>query len=149
MNARRMKRAIVLGAIALSAIVAGTPVKTEPQGRWVATSTASMAITGNIEVSGDTLTFGNDEKLALTKVAERSGHWTPVGGNLPGTIYKLSPPSDPLLLNGNTLCGMKEPVTYVVLSEPYKGGLALSVFTGRDVPQGFGDNNCAAYFYER
>lgn len=142
-------RGTIWGAVALLILIAGTSARAELQGRWIATATASMAITGDITLNGGTLTFGNGAKLALTKVADGNGHWTPVGGSLPGTIYKLSPPSDPVLLNGNTLCGMKEPVTYVVLSEPYKGGLALSVFNGRDAPQGFGVNSCAAYFYER
>ena len=125
------------------------PGHAETQGRWVATSTNSIAITGDITLSGDTLTFGNGVELPLLKVSERNGRWAPVGGNLPGTIYKLSPPSDPALLNSNTLCGMKEPVTFIVLSAPYEGGLALSVFTGIKPPQGFGVNTCAAYFYER
>ena len=143
------RRIVVLSAVALSAIVAGTPASSEPQGRWVATSTASIAITGDISLDGDMLTFGNGAKLALRKVAEHNGRWSPAGGNLPGVIYKLLSSSDPLLLNGNTLCGMKEPVTYVVLSEPYEGALSMSVFTSKDVPRRFGDGSCAAYFYER
>ena len=138
-----------MGAVAFSALIAGTPARAELQGRWIATATASMAITGDISLNGDMLTFGNGATLTLTKVAERNRRWSPVGGTLPGTIYRLSPPSDPVMLNSNTLCGMKEPVTYIVLSEPYTGGLSLSVFTSKDVPQGFGDHSCAAYFYER
>lgn len=119
------------------------------QGRWVATSTASIAITGDIALNGDVLTFANGTKLPLVKVSQHNGRLSPVGGNKPGAIYQLSPPSDPALLNGNTLCGMKYPVTYIVLSKPYGGGLALSVFTSAEPPQAFGDHNCAAYFYER
>ncbi|MDP2619171.1 MAG: hypothetical protein Q8P46_03180 [Hyphomicrobiales bacterium] len=66
-----------------------------------------------------------------------------------GKVYKLTPPSDPVLLNGNTLCGMPEPVTYVVLAQSSPRSLGLTVFTGANPPQGFGDQSCAAYFYER
>lgn len=142
----RLLFSITFAALVLSAATSG---HAEPQGRWLATSTASIAITGDISLKGDTLTFGNGANLVLTKVAERNGRWSPVGGTLPGTIFKLSPPSDPVLLNGNTLCGMREPVSYIVLSEPFEGGLTLSVFTGKNTPQGFGNHTCAAYFYER
>ena len=130
-------------------VLASSPASAELAGRWTATSTASMAITGNITLSGNTLTFGNATSLELTKVAERIGRWSPVGGIQPGTIYKLTPPSDPALLNGNTLCGMKEPVTYIVLSEFSERSLSLSVFTAPNEPKHFGDHTCASYFYER
>jgi len=66
-----------------------------------------------------------------------------------GKVYKLTPPSDPVVLNGSTLCGMTEPVTYIVLSQSSPNSLGLAVYTGDRRPQGFGDDSCAAYFYER
>jgi len=43
-----------------------------------------------------------------------------------GKVYKQTPPSDPVVLNGSTLCGMTEPVTYIVLSQSSPRGRIFS-----------------------
>lgn len=133
--------------VTLAALLAAAPVHASSITTWKATSTDAMAITGNITVRGDTLTFGNGAKLSLIPVATREGMWSPLPQRRTGTIYKLDPPSDPKLLGGNTLCGMS--VTYIVLSQRDADSLSLSAFTGKKPPAGFGDHSCAAYFYER
>jgi len=136
-------------ALLLSATHLASPAEASAQGRWIATSTASLAITGDITLKGNTLTFGNGSKLALTSLGEQVGRWSPTGGTGPGTVYKLIPPSDPVLLHGNRLCGMPEPVTHLVIAHSSQRSLSLTVFVGKDAPQGFGDQSCAVYFYER
>jgi len=140
---RRYGLALVLG-IALMSGSAHAAVA----GRWTATSTASIAVTGNITVTGNTVIFGNGRRLKLIPEGIRKGVWTPTLEYLPGAIYRVSPPVDPRLLQGTTLCGW--PVTYIVLSQSSATSLALSVFHGgMTPPRGFGKGACAAYFYER
>jgi hypothetical protein len=134
-------------ALAFAFLLASDPVQAAVTGHWIATATASIAVTGNITVTGNALIFGNGKRLRLIPVGTRQGVWTPLGAGI-GTIYRISPPTDPKLLQGTTLCGW--PVTFVVLSQPTDDSLALSVFYGtKGVPQHFGDDSCAAYFYER
>lgn len=144
---KKLKCMTMLLAIVLSAIVAGTSVRTDTAVRWMATSKTAMSITGDITVSDRAVTFGNGKRLPLAPVAERKGQWTPIPGILKGKIYKLSPPADPILLHGNSLCGV--PATYVVRSQSSARALGMTVFTGANEPQGFGDHSCAVYFYER
>jgi len=138
-----------LAVMATLAFVAGTSTSQAGiTGHWTATATDSIAVTGNITVTGDALIFGNGKTLRLIPVGTRQGVWTPTLERGPGAIYRISPPSDPKLLQGTTLCGW--PVTFVVLSQPTDQSLALSVFYGtKTVPRKFGDESCAAYYYER
>jgi len=150
-NGRGIGRNYTILATVL-AFLAGLPavaVHAQVGGEWTATSTNSIAITGDIQVGENVVVFGNGTRLPLKRVEERQGQWTPVGGETTGTIYGLMPPADPVLLNGNTLCGMPEPATYIVLSQPSRGSLGLSVFTGAEPPRGSNDPVCAVYFYER
>jgi len=136
-------------AVIAAALILGTALPAASAERWTATSTTAIAITGDIEIAGDTLIFGNGARLPLTPLGDRQGRWSPVGKVTSGKVYKLTPPSDPTLLNSNQLCGMPEPVTYIVLAQSSPRSLSLTAFTGANPPQGFGDNSCAAYFYER
>lgn len=106
---------------------------------WTATSRTATAITGNITTCPGTLTFGNGKKLKLQYVGDRKGSWA-FGGADSAKIYSVSPPSDPVLLNGNTLCGEK--VHFIALSDTQDGQLGMTVF-GPDL-----SNFCAIFFYQ-
>ena len=135
-------RYILAAVLAISAARAAEPVQ-----RWTATSTTATAVTGDIALRGDTLVFGNGKTVQLKRLESRDGRWTPLPETRRGTVYKLAPPSDPTLLNGNTLCG--KPVTYVVLSQRAESRLSMTAFTGKAAPDGFGADACAVFFYER
>jgi hypothetical protein len=137
------RRLIALPLVAVAALASPDAVA---QG-WRATSTAGISITGDIRVERDAIILANSRRLRLRFVTKRKGLWSPVGDAAPGAIYRLSKPSDPHLLNGNTLCGIK--VTYIVLSQLSESSLAMIAFTGRLPPKQFGDHSCAAFFYER
>jgi hypothetical protein len=140
---RALPCAVLISAIAFGA----TGAESDLAGKWTATSTASIAVTGDITVRENTLILGNGRRVKLTPVGEREGRWTPVMNLQPGMIYKLSPPSDPAALHGNTLCG--ERITYLVLTLLSQRGLSMSVHTGANPPSALGDHLCADYFYER
>lgn len=133
----------------LAILCTAAPASAELAGHWTATSTASIAITGNITVADDALTFGNGTTLRLIPAGTEPGRWTPLGDMTEGRIFRLQTPSDPALLNGSTLCGMPEPVTYIALTEHAPQSLGMTVFTSSARPVGFGDDSCASYFYER
>lgn len=133
--------------LASAAVCTALPAHADMAGKWTATSTASMAVTGDIALRDNALIFGNGSQLKLAPVAEREGMWSPLPERRPGAIYRVTPPSDPKLLRGNALCG--KPVTYIVLSQRSENSLVMSVFASPKEPTGFGDESCAAYFYER
>lgn len=106
---------------------------------WTATSTTSISITGDITTCKGSIAFGNGKSLKLDFVGQKNGSWA-LGAADHALIYRVRTPSDPVLLNGNTLCGEK--VHYLAFSPTRSGQLGLTVF-GRDL----GDF-CAVFFYE-
>jgi hypothetical protein len=110
--------------------------------RWIATSTTSMAITGNITVTADSITFGNGKTIRIK----------PVSADRP-EVFTIDPPSNPVLLQRNRLCG-DQPPTFITLYRE-DGSLTVSVFDGPDMPQSptstvqLQPGICATYHYER
>ena len=109
--------------------------------RWTATSTTAIAITGDIELSGDTIVFANGARL----------HLSPVGLDRP-LVFAVSPPTNPTLPNGGELCGSGPP-TFVVLAHD-GNELYMKVFDGPQIPLGRADpgpepGTCATYNFER
>ncbi len=91
--------------------------------RWTAASTTAIAITGDIELSGDTINFANGTRL----------HLSPVGLDRP-LVFAVSPPTNPTLPNGGKLCGNGRP-TFVVLVRD-GNELYMKVFDGPQDPAG-------------
>jgi hypothetical protein len=122
-------------------VLLSTSVLAHAGSRWIATSSTSMAITGNIVVTENSIRFGNGNVVGLN----------PTG--VPEVFTLLPPGTNPVLLQGNRLCG-EQPPTYVTL---YREGrsLALSVYDGPDMPgtptqlTSMQPGMCASYFYER
>jgi hypothetical protein len=105
-----------------------------------------MAITGDIVLDDYSLTFANGKSLDLEPYeADRVGNWSGSGENVPGYVFKIDPPANPKLLNGNKLCAM--PVTYVVTWSPGEGELGINIYSGAEAPTGT-DGLCASYFYQ-
>lgn len=97
--------------------------------KWEATSTTAMAITGNITVEDTRIVFENGEAIGIQ----------PLSGQSSG-IYRVAPPSNPELKNGNRLCGERPP-TFIVLAPALghdelasSSELHLKIFIGEEVP---------------
>ncbi|AWB33171.1 hypothetical protein [Orrella marina] len=73
---------------------------------WVALSTTAMAITGDIRLSDNELQFSNGVSIYLDLLEHE-----PQTGQ---TLFGLKDRANPVLLNGNLLCGQK-PVDYLVI----------------------------------
>ncbi len=95
-----------------------------------------------------TITFQNGAKIHLVDVTiGQDGNWQLGGAPLPGDIFKLDPPADPKLLNGNRLCGSL--VTYAVMYFLSPDDLNLNLYTGATSPSGAdSDQLCATFTYE-
>jgi hypothetical protein len=116
------------------------------EGKWEAMSTTAISITGNIQVASDAITFGEGTRLGMSAVGSAKGTWGDLRDSGEGLIYRLEPPADPPLLQGNRLCRMPgEKVTYVVLA-PFDDGLSLLVYTGDAKPTPDA-SACASYNY--
>lgn len=131
----RVKRALTI-AIGLSAFpvlgghAADAAEAADSAGtKWTAISTTAMGITGDIVLAEDRITFANGESLTIAPV-----------NDAPAGIFRVDPPQNPVLLQGNTLCG-EGPARFIVTArEEAASGLDaspilyLKVFSGENAP---------------
>jgi hypothetical protein len=130
-SATRRRRAGLtrLTVAALAASLAGTPIAAgaaaQKATRYIAVSKTAYSITGNLtlkETGGlvRTIVFQNGKSLSLTG-AGRDG------------VYLIVPAADPLLLNGNHLCGSGQRATRVALTWGIHDAFSLSVYSGKSM----------------
>lgn len=125
-------------ALALSLAVA-SPALADT---YAAISNTAMSITGDIEFDDFGITFETGEQITFDQLI---GDTFVVGGErVNGSVYSVAEPKDPVLLNGNRLCG--EPVTYVA-SWGDANTTTVAVFSTQDAPASDADM-CASYTYE-
>ena len=105
----------------------------------IATSKTAMAITGNVRL---TIYRGSEEALHLRFGNGKSLLLQDLGDGL----YRVVPPSDPMLLHGNRLCGRN--ATYIALSFGIRSAVAMDVYTGNARPRGT-RNLCGTFNYEQ
>ena len=111
---------------------------------YAAVSNTAMSITGDIELDETGITFENGEQVTFGgKVADRL---TVDGEEVEASVFSLAKPADPVLLNGNRLCG--DPVTFAAAWETRDGsGTVLAVFSTPEAPKS-NETMCASYTYE-
>ena len=111
---------------------------------YAAISNTAMSITGDIEFDDFGITFENGKQITFDQLV---GDTFVVGGEtVNASVYSVAEPKDPVLLNGNRLCGA--PVTYAASWETSDGsGTVLAVFSTPEAPQSDADM-CASYTYE-
>ena len=129
-----------IAAVALCVVLASPAVADT----YAAVSNTAMSITGDIELDETGITFENGEQLTFDEqVADRL---TVDGQPVEAHVFRLAEARDPVLLNGNRLCGA--PVTYAASWETSDGdGTVLAVFSTPEPPQSDADM-CASYTYE-
>ena len=109
---------------------------------YAAISNTAMAITGDIEFDEFGITFENGKQIVF---AELIGDSFVVGGEtVNASVYSVAEPSDPVLNNGNRLCGA--PVTYVA-SWGDDSSTTVAVFSTENAPESDAEM-CASYSYE-
>lgn len=125
-------------ALALSLCIA-TPALADT---YAAISNTAMAITGDIEFDDFGITFENGKQIVF---AELIGDSFVVGGEtVNASVYSVAEPSDPVLNNGNRLCGA--PVTYVA-SWGDDSSTTVAVFSTENAPESDAEM-CASFSYE-
>jgi len=124
--------------------------------KWTATSTTAYAITGNIAISTDRITFQNGKVLLFSKV----GKLVPFednGTSVDAILFEIQPADDPILLNGNRICGNAKSriqATQLVAwrSEPMGSDIeprTMAIFSGHTRPKASDDKDiCGTYSFE-
>jgi hypothetical protein len=140
----RLFTALLAGAV-LAAGSASRSAAAAPPEHWTAVSQTAMAITGDMRFTPAQMVFQNGVGMRIVPMSRPRG--------FPATatqLYRVVPPSDPVLLNGNRLCGARR-VTYVLVSRARSpaGDVELSVYGGVRAPANEGDGLCATYYYQR
>ncbi len=136
-------------AITLALLAPGM-AHAEWQERWTATSTTAMSITGDVTLLSDRMVFATGKSLPISKVKNIT-FTDDIGEVGPATIYKVTSPADPILLNGNQLCG--KAVTYVVIWRPKPfvprgpAERALAAYSGSE-PGTTANDSCGTFRYE-
>lgn len=123
--------------------------------QWQAINNTAASITGDITVTPDRITFAGGHALTLSQPTALS-RFRVEGSPIAATRYRVASPADPILLNGNRLCGGRTlaPVTYIVLWTPRKlaGDTAprsLAAFSGTTPPTGTDSPGlCGTFRYE-
>lgn len=115
--------------------------------QWTATSSTAMGITGDISLSPDRLVAAG--KVFPLAVAADVRDFGSDRGPQAARILKVTNPMDPVLLNGNRLCGA--PVRWIAVYRSDRGkSLNLSVFSGSAQPTGeTGSDVCGTFLYTR
>jgi hypothetical protein len=117
--------------------------------RWSASSHTATAITGDVQFSPSQITFENGKALPLTLFEKASSFKDDIEGGVMADIYKVVTPADPILLNGNRLCGGAKPlpVTFIAVWKPKSGGVWMASTSGATKPKDMSDI-CGTYGYE-
>jgi hypothetical protein len=114
--------------------------------RWIATSTAAMAITGDIQLSPTRLRTERAD-FPLKVVADLPS-FEGFLGFIPARVLAVTTPTSPPLLNGNRLCS--KPVRWIVVARTKDDGLELDAFTGKRMPTSVKtDQSCGGLFYSK
>lgn len=108
----------------------------------VALSNTASAITGDISFDDFEMVFSNGEKIEFDELV--ADHLVVDGKDVPASVYSVKGPGNPVLLNGNRLCGTS-PVTYLA-SWLDDDVTMVAVFETQDVPSS-NEDMCALYTY--
>lgn len=119
---------------------------------WDPYSRTASAITGKVIFTPSRVTFENGKSLKLMRIGTLP-QFASMYGKRAAILYKVTKPDDPVLLQGNRLCGgpkTPKPVTFFVVisggAEKFDPDRELVIFTSGDVPTSDKDT-CATYNY--
>ena len=131
---------LIAGSVGFALLVGATSIVLAET--LLATSTTAMAITGDVEMDDFSMVFADGTRLDFDELVGDS--FVVDGEAVNASVYSVAAPMDPVLLNGNRLCG-SGPVTYVA-SWGSDSDVAVAVFDTQDIP-GSDADMCALYYY--
>ncbi|SFT85669.1 hypothetical protein [Mesorhizobium sp. YR577] len=139
---KTFQTALLAALISTSSVVTAHAYTDEDS--YVAVSNTAMSVTGDIQFDDFSITFENGKTLSFSGLV--SDTFVVDGEEIPASVYQVSRPGDPVLENGNRLCGSGA-VTYIANWDD--GGRSLiAVFTGDEAPSS-NEEMCASYTYEQ
>lgn len=142
-----LKRGILILAMASFATVAAARPAGEE--RWIALSKTAYSITGDIRLSPTRLkTARAAYPLAVAADVRAFGA---DGGPVAARVLRVTRPSNPVLLNGNRLCGRGLARWVVAWRQPDdRTMLVLAAFSDRRMPRSIrAPGFCGTYHYSR
>jgi len=138
---RRLAPLLLLAVFAASGAAAKGGVE-----HWQPYSRTAESITGPIALSPTELRMSR-ARLPLRVAADVPAFKADLG-TYPARILAVTRPSNPVLLNGNRLCG--GPVRWIVVYRLEHGDLGMAVFSGEAQPKSLDDPGaCGTFNYSR
>jgi hypothetical protein len=130
--------------LATLALALATPAAASPP--WRPTSTTAVSITGKVTLSPEHLiAAGADFPLRLVGASPT----LPYSHARPAMVFAVTRAMNPILLNGNRMCGPTAPA-WIVAVPIDPNGLEIAVFAGPRTPTGPDSPGlCATFFYNR
>jgi hypothetical protein len=130
--------------VAAVAQIAGMP-------DWAPIGRAAQLVTGRVSFTSTKITFQNGTSLVLTPGGQMLFRPEPKKKKVMADLYRVTPPGDPVLENGNRLCKGK-PVAYLIVWKPERVGAEVdprtfAVFSGQKFDPGSPDD-CGRYTYD-
>lgn len=135
---------VKLRVVALSLAMCWTSAFAAYGDDYTAYSKTAESVTGDVSFDDFSISFANGETLAFSDLL--GDHFIVDGERVPASVYRVTEPGDPVLLNGNALCGQGD-VTYVASWGGGEGLTVIAVFTGERPPRS-SDEMCASYVFE-
>jgi hypothetical protein len=118
---------------------------------WTPMGRMAQTITGRVTFMPSEITFQNGKSLTLARGGQMLFRPEPKQRHIMADLYKVTPPDDPVLENGNKLCKGK-PVAYLIVWKSEKTGKesdprTLAPFSGPNLNSGSTDD-CGRYVYD-
>jgi hypothetical protein len=118
---------------------------------WTLIGRMAQTITGRVTFSPSEITFQNGKSLPLAAGGQMLFRSEPKKKKVMVDLYRVTPPDDPVLENGNRLCKGKS-VAYLIVWKSEKVGnetdpRTLTPFSGPKISAGSPDD-CGRYNYD-
>ena len=119
-------------------------------GKWEPAGGTAAGITGTIIVSPSLIAFESGKSLPLA-ASGTAALATDMNRIVTANVYRVTQPDNPVLLNGNRLCGGNQRVAFILLWHARSGDddlLQMNAFAGPRLAAGSTDD-CGRYGYGR
>src|ERR1700758_4516300 len=118
---------------------------------WTPVGRPAQTITGRVVFTPSEITFQNGKSLSLARGGQMLFRPEAKAKKVMADLYRVTPPDDPVLENGNKLCKGK-PVAYVIVWKSQKVGSeadprTLAPFSGQKFAPNSPDD-CGRYTYD-
>ncbi len=138
--------------LALSGLTATATAQSVPAAEtWTPISRMTQTTTGRVTFTPSEITFQNGKSLPLARGGQMLFRPEAKKKKILADLYKVTPPDDPVLENGNKLCKGK-PIAYLIVWKSERTGneadpRTLAPFSGPKLSAGSPDD-CGRFVYD-